>query len=178
MTRYLLERGFTQESKSYFELVQEICEKSDTATINVADTLRLSHNNQSTAAAETNDLKGCLSHALTWLEMTHNRKTASGQVLVDYELGIVYNETGVAYALNNMWDIAVEYFIKSMETFEELENYDEIMQGWPAPNLGLVYWIQGRYNDAEKVLTRILDIHATRLGLDDTKSFKQVPPHR
>lgn len=173
VSRYLLERGFVQESKTYYELAQKICENSENKdSENVALNLRMSHNNQTSAAAATNERRSCLDHSLIWLQMSIERKTPAGLPLEDYELGIVYNETGVAYGMNEMWDTAAEYFIKSMNVMKELENYDDTMLGWPEPNLGLIYWVQGKFDEAEVVLNEILEIHATAYGVDDTQSFK------
>lgn len=135
----------------------------------------MAHNNQSSAAAETNERKDSLDHALIWMEMTRNLKNERGEPVVDYELGIVYNETGVAYGMNEQWDLAAEYFIKSMDTMKAQDNYEDTMLGWPEPNLGLIYWIQGRYEDANNALQEILEIHDINYGVrgeDDTESFK------
>lgn len=106
--------------------------------------------------------------------MYQERKTQEGKPLRDYELGIVYNETGVAYGMNDEWSLAEDYFLKSIQVMKEQENYDDTMLGWPEPNLGLIYWIQGRYDEAETVLNEILEIHALAFGVDDTQSFKYV----
>jgi tetratricopeptide (TPR) repeat protein len=171
--RYLFERGFAEECKAFNKLGQSICEQSENSlTEEVQCDLRESHNNQSAAAAETNDPSACLIHAQIWLDLSLKRKLPDGSLISDYELGIVYNETGVAYAMNNMWEDAEKSFIRSIEIFHGLSNYDDTMLGWPEPNLGLIYWVQGRWDEAERVLTEILEIHATTYGPDDTKSFK------
>jgi tetratricopeptide (TPR) repeat protein len=173
--RYLLERGFVQESKAYYQLAQRICENSPNRdTEDVSLTLRMVHNNQTTAAAETNARGDCLDHSLIWMRMFQERKTPEGKPQRDYELAIVYNETGVAYGMNEQWSLAEDYFLKSIEVMKEQEEYDDTMLGWPEPNLGLIYWIQGRYDEAETVLNEILDIFALAFGVDDTKSFKYV----
>lgn len=150
-----------------------ICENSDSQDLEqVSYILRESHNNQGSAAAETNDRKGCLHHSLIWLQMSLDRKSDSGDPIEDYELGITYNETGVACGMNDMYEEAADYFIKSMNIMRQLDNFDDTMLGWPETNLGFIYWVQGKLDDAELVLNEILEIHAAAFGLDDTESFK------
>lgn len=170
---YLLEKGFVQQSKSYYQLAQKICENSPNRyDDNVALTLRMAHNNMTSAAAETNERKDCLDHALIWMEMSRQLKNEAGDPLVDYELAIVFNETGVAYGMNEKWDQAADFFIRSIKVMKGLENYEPTMLGWPQPNLGLIYWVQGKYNEAEIVLNEILEIHLLAFGRDDTQTFK------
>lgn len=169
------EKGFIQESKAYYQLAQTICEASPNRQSEaVALTLRMAHNNQTTAAAETNKRKDCLNHELIWMEMSRELRDETGVPRVDYELAIVYNETGVAYGMNEQWHLAEDYFIKSMDTMKQLENYEDTMLGWPEPNLGLIYWIQGRYKEADDTLQEILEIQTYAFGPDDTNSFKYV----
>jgi tetratricopeptide (TPR) repeat protein len=109
---------------------------------------------------------------MIWLQMVLERKRPSGTLVIDYELGQVYNEIGIAYGLQEMWDTAAEHFIKSIDVLKELENYRDTMLGLPAPNLGLVYWIQGRLEESENVLVEILEIQAANFGVDDIESFR------
>jgi hypothetical protein len=59
---------------------------------------------------------------------------------------------GVAYAMNNGIDVAIDYFMKSIEEFQRLDDYDDTALNWPMPNLGFIYWLHGRHEDAERVL--------------------------
>lgn len=172
-SRYWFERGFSQESKKYFQLAQAICEKSpNKSTDKLFYTLRETHNNLASVYADTNETEDSLRHTKIWMSMSEARKAADGNPIIDYELGIVYNETGVAYGMNREYAVAEIYFIKAIETFRGLENYDDTMLGWPEPNLGFMYWMQGKYEQAEQVLLEILEIHANEFGYDDVKSFK------
>ena len=99
-------------------------------------------------------------------------KTQSGAPVEDYELVYAYNEIGVAYGINNMLDKAGQAFCRSIVIFQGLSDYEDTMLGWPEPNLGFIYRMQGNLEDAEKALVEILDIHAAAWGVDDTKSFK------
>jgi hypothetical protein len=74
--------------------------------------------------------------------------------------------------MNHDWETAEKCFVRSIELHQGLDDYKDTMLGWPEPNLGLMYWVQGRLEDAERVLLEILEIYAAAYGVDDTKSFK------
>lgn len=134
--------------------------------------IRRSHYFLGCALAETNHADDCLKHQETWIRMLLERTTSSGEPIKDYELAVAYNELGVAHAMNNMWETAEKTFVRSIELHQQLPDYEDTMLGWPEPNLGLIYWVQGHLEDAEKVLLEILEIHANAFGIDDTTSFK------
>jgi hypothetical protein len=134
--------------------------------------LREAHNNQGSAAAETNDKGECLHHNKQWLSMTLSRRKEKRGGFIDYELGQVHNEIGVAYAMNDKYDEAVLNFLSSINIYNSLSDSEDVMLGWPMPNLGFMYWVRGEYEAAERVLQEILDIHKAAFGFDDTQSFK------
>lgn len=155
--------------------MQIICDQlEDKSTEEVAYIVRETHHNQGTAAGETNDREHFLTHSRLWLDMMLKRETADGQLLLDYELGIGYNEVGNAYAMNGKYQVAIEHFVKSIETFQALPDYEDTMLGWPESNIGLMYWMLGYHDDAERALTEIIEIYKTAYGTDDTNSFKYV----
>ncbi len=110
-------------------------------------------------------------HKKKWLDMLLERRSG-GVRIEDYELGYAYNEIGVAYGNIGMLDEAAEAFHLSIKIFQGLDDYEDTMLGWPEPNLGFIYWMQGKLEDAEHALVEILDIHAAAWGVDDVKSFK------
>lgn len=140
----------------------------------VAGILRESHNNQGSAANETNDPQESLQHNLMWLSLMRERPSPDGKMLIDYELGCAYNEVGVSYALNSMNLLALEHFELSISTYQSLPNYDEKWLGWPLPNIGMVHWVQGNHEAALKALHRMRMIYETAYGFDDRQSFKCV----
>ncbi len=134
--------------------------------------LRESHNNQGSAANETNNPQESLQHNLMWLSLMRERTSSDGRGLIDYELGCVYNEVGVAYAMNGMYPLALDFFEKSVSTYQSLPDYDEKWLGWPLPNTGMVYWIQGNHKEALEALHRMREIYEATYGRDDRQSFK------
>lgn len=134
--------------------------------------IRDTHHNLGTAAGETNDTKSFLKHTSILLEMLRQRKTPEGETVIDYELCIGYNETGVAHAMDGQYQVAITYFSEAIETFQALPHYEDTMLGWSKSNIGLVYWILGDYAQAEQALLEIIAIFKEENGVDDTLSFK------
>ena len=100
------------------------------------------------------------------------RKSPDGEELIDYELGCVYNEVGVAYAMNGLYPLALDFFKQSVSTYQSLPDYDKKWLGWPVPNIGMVYWIQGNHKAALEELHRMRQIYEDAYGRDDRQSFK------
>lgn len=100
------------------------------------------------------------------------RRTPDGKSVIDYELGCVHSEVGVAYAGSGMYDLALRSFESSVETYKALPDYDEKWLGWPLPNIGLVLWLKGDYKGALEVLHQMREIYLREYGEDDRVTFK------
>lgn len=172
-SRYMFERGLPEDTKPFCDLALIIGERLQAKLGQMAvESIRESHCFLGIAFVETNEHSLSMIHKKKWLDMLEQRRTASGAPIIDYELGYAYNEIGVAYGNNDMLEEAAMAFRRSIEVFQSLSDYDNAMLGWPQPNLGFILWMQGKLEDAEKALVEILDIHAAKWGVDDTKSFK------
>ncbi|KAK3328632.1 hypothetical protein B0T19DRAFT_462261 [Cercophora scortea] len=170
---YMFERGLLEEAKPFCELGLCVGERLDGSPSEaVHESIRQSHSFLGIVLAETNEHSLSMMHKKKWLAMLEERKSEAGAPIEDYELGYAYNEIGVAYGNNAMLDEAAQAFRRSIEIFQGLDDYEDTMLGWPEPNLGFIYWMQGRLEEAEEALVEILDIHAAAWGVDDTKSFK------
>jgi tetratricopeptide (TPR) repeat protein len=168
----MFERGLPEETKPFCDLALSIGEQlKSLAGEEALNSIRESHCFLGIALVETNEHALSLVHKRKWLDSLEDR-TTEGQRVQDYELGYAYNEIGVAYGNENLLDEAAEAFLRSVEIFQGLDDYEDTMLGWPEPNLGFIYWMQNRLDEAEKALVEILDIHAAAWGPDDTKSFK------
>jgi hypothetical protein len=67
------------------------------------------------------------------------RQDKNEKLVLDYELGIGYSEVENAYAMNRKYEVAAEYFIKFIETFEALPNYEDTILGSSESNICLMY---------------------------------------
>ncbi|KAJ5623414.1 hypothetical protein N7490_012019 [Penicillium lividum] len=171
---YMFERGLPEELQSFAELALKIGEqlKARGGDEEVVGTVRESHSYLGMAGAELNNITLNMFHVQKWLDSLLERESAPGVPVLDYELGYAYNEIGVAYGFQNQVEEAAQAFLRSIEIFQGLSDYDDTMLGWPKPNLGFMYWLQGKLEDAERAFLDILDIHAAAWGVDDTTSFK------
>ncbi|KAI1425307.1 hypothetical protein F5Y12DRAFT_747918 [Xylaria sp. FL1777] len=170
---YMFERGLPEETKPFCELALLIGERLKGSLGEAAfHSIRESNSFLGIALVETNEHSLSLTHKRNWLSSLQDRKSEELRQIEDYELGYAYNEIGVAYGNENMLFEAAAAFHRSIEIFQGLDDYEDTMLGWPEPNLGFIYWMQGKLDEAEKALVEILDIHAAAWGFDDTKSFK------
>ncbi|KAJ4308103.1 hypothetical protein N0V84_012298 [Fusarium piperis] len=171
--RYMFERGLQEETKPFCELSLQIAERmKSNVGAEAVECIRESHSFLGIALVETNEHSLSMNHKQKWLDMLLERPFKSGAVIEDYELGYAYNEIGVAYGNADRIEEAIDAFIRSIQIFQGLEDYEDIMLGWPEPNLGFMYWLKGDFDKAEQALVEILDIHASTWGVDDTNSFK------
>lgn len=74
--------------------------------------------------------------------------------------------------MNGEYEAAITYFVKAIESFQALPNYEDTMLDWTESNIGLMHWMLGNYDDAERTLLGIIDIYSVAHGVDDTLSFK------
>jgi tetratricopeptide (TPR) repeat protein len=170
----MFERGLPEDTKTFCDLGLFIGERLKERLVEEAvESIRESHCFIGIALVETNEHSLSMWHKKKWLDMLLERGSG-GACIEDYELGYAYNEIGVAYGNTDMLDEAAEAFRRSIEIFQNLEDYEDTMLGWPEPNLGFIYWMQGELENAEHALVEVLDIHAAAWGVDDIKSFKYV----
>lgn len=89
----------------------------------------------------------------------------------DMRLALSFNELGCAYMLRNDYSEAKECFEKSIHSMEELDNYEPWQISLPGVNLGVVYWLTGRYTEALDILLQGLRDRETKFGPNDQESF-------
>ena len=170
----MLERGLVAELKPFCRLALKISEQLQHEEVYREASRKAVRESQSylgIATAETNEHSASMIHKQKWLEMLLERKDKDGDPVEDHELGIAYNEMGVAYGNNNSFDTATVAFHCSIDIFKRLEDYEDTMLTLPEPNLAFIYWMQGRFEDAEKLLRNSLTIQENHFGIDDTSSF-------
>ena len=171
--RYLFERGSIPEAQKYFVFVEKVFAASaQTKTPAMQEVIRECHNNQGTLANESNNAQSALYHYGIWMDLSLRRRADNGNIVQDYELGLVYHESGIAHAFNEEWGVAIDYFMRCWKIWENLEGFKETMLLWPVSNLGYVYCELGRLEEAEKMLLYYLQVQADEAGVDDTESFR------
>lgn len=171
---YLFERGMLEEAKDFCECALKIAQQLGGNLGGPTDELlRQGHMFLGIILTETNEHETSMQHKQKWLNMVKATGRDTGDLV--YELGYAYNEIGVAYGNNGDLEEAADAFRKSMKTFKDLEDFEDSMLGWPQPNLGFIYWLQGHYDKAERELQAILRIHESKYGPEDKNSFKYVP---
>lgn len=121
---------------------------------------------------EANDAQDCLDRFKAWIENTIEPNPVTESYQSQYEFALYLNELGVAYGMNGLNDAAIEHFLKSIKAFQNMTDYEDTLLSWPEPNLGFIYWVQGRHDEAKQVLLEILQIQEDTWGPDDEKTFK------
>lgn len=171
--RYLLERGLPEESRKYFATVEVICEKSGgNDSTELSEILRCCSNYQGAAATETGDCAAALFYNNRWRQLYMEHKGRRGQDHADHEEAYIWNETGLAYGLNQAFVKAEMCFRRSADTMRSLPDFKPTMLDYALPNLGLVLWVQGKPLEAKMVLDEIRQSCEKEYGLDDTLTFK------
>lgn len=72
---------------------------------------------------------------------------------------------------------AEEAFATAASLYEKLQGYNNNMRSIPLVSLGLAYWLQGRLDEASRVLELGLREREEMFGVMDTHSFRLVPHH-
>ena len=171
--RYVFERGLIDDAESFFRLTLKITNNiSEKDSQRIQALIRLAHNGIGTTSAETNRPAECLKHQTIWSSMLMTNANSHGGVLNDWEAGIAHNEMGVAIAYSGDFEKAEEQFLLSIQRYQQNPKYEDTWLGWPMPNLGFVYWAQGRLSEAREALQEILDIFKLAYGVDDVTSFR------
>ncbi len=171
--RYVFERDLIDEAESFFRLTLKITDNiSEKDSERIQTLIRFAHNDIGTTSAETNHPVECLKHQTIWASMLMTRDDSHGGAVNDWEAGIAHNELGVAIAYSGDFEKAEEQFLLSIQRYQQNPKYEDTWLGWPMPNLGFVYWAQGRLSEAREVLEEILDIFKLAYGVDDVTSFR------
>jgi tetratricopeptide (TPR) repeat protein len=184
---YHHERGQSILSLEFYDLAQEVCDSikdivkaidrgnrsnSEGLTIRKLDLIlvELQHN-RGCVAVETSAPKDALKYHKRFNEMMLSEISEGPMVEYDMRLAMSWNEVGNAYAINNKWQKAEECFKISISTMRKLQDYQEVLISLPLANLGLIYWLTNRNNDAELLLLDGLRSREKVYGTDDRESF-------
>jgi tetratricopeptide (TPR) repeat protein len=128
------------------------------------------HFNLGAIANETNDWSSCLENNILLLRMRESISSKSGKP--DLRLGIAYNQMGVADTMIGKYALATEFFRRSIQVYQALDDFEVDMLAFPRANLGFALWVQGQFSEAEKVLGTALAEREKEFGKMDKFSYK------
>lgn len=128
------------------------------------------YHNRGVIANEINRPKESLEYLLTFNEMML-KELGGRQPGTDMRLALSFNELGCAYMLRDDYSNAEECFHKSISSMEMLDNFERWQISLPGVNLGVVYWLTGRYTEALNVLSKGLRDREKKFGFNDRESF-------
>ena len=90
----------------------------------------------------------------------------------DIRLAIAHNEMGIANMLNKEYTQAANYFGRAIDIYRRLPDFTQEMIALAETNLGLAFWLLGELDQADKILSKTLQVRKDLYGLDDRESFK------
>lgn len=108
------------------------------------------------------------------LELRKNLKSRPQLSGGDPLLAHAYNELGNDFMTTGEYYIAIGHYRTSIETYMSLQGFQKTMLVLPSVNLGLAYWLQGRYDKAAAVVEQALleREQDQQFGVDDRQSMK------
>ena len=182
--RFYHECGRSSDAAPMFASAQAIAERLETDLSNeqyiildrtkaikeVNSLIAEIHHNFGCIGTETNDPSSTLKHFQIFNEMMM-RETGNETRRKDKRLAISWNELGNAYMLNGMWKKGEESFKRSINIMQQVDGSKNIDNSFAAVNLGLAYWLTGRYDDAFNIMMEGLGHREVLYGPDDKESF-------
>ena len=131
------------------------------------------HHDLGCIATETNQPRAALDHFTAFNKAMI--EFADGQPQTkDMSLAVSWNELGNAYMMNEEWNSAADCFLRSMEILHQLESFKKVDLSFPQITLGFSYWLQGRLDEADQILSDILAAREEAYGINDRESFMSV----
>jgi tetratricopeptide (TPR) repeat protein len=119
---------------------------------------------------EANDRLSSLHYNKLFLDARLQRADETG--IEDVRLGIAHNQFGVSLMMYDNFVEAMDHFQQAIRVYETLPEFDSQYLALPTANLGLAYWLQGKYDEAESTLEHGLIVRETRWGPGDSESFR------
>ncbi|PIA95724.1 hypothetical protein CB0940_10835 [Cercospora beticola] len=117
-----------------------------------------------------NDQEACATHSQMFLKMKKEACQASDEP--DIGLALAYNECGIGHMMQGSVEQAEKLFNKSIKTYRSLTNFQDHMASFPVVNLGLLYWLGNRLDEAYEMLLSGLRAREDKFGYMDTESFE------
>ncbi|KAM3423793.1 hypothetical protein BST61_g1197 [Cercospora zeina] len=164
------ESGHPHFAKPFLDVALHIAEQLDRATDGVLTLLCDINFALAAASNAMNDHEACATHSQMFLKMKKEACLSSGGP--DIGLALAYNECGIGRLLQGRGEEAEKLFNKSIRTYRSLTNFQEHMASFPVVNLGLLYWLENRLDEAYEMLLSGLRAREDKFGYMDTESFE------
>lgn len=176
----MYERGEYEDARSFAEHARRIWQSIDLDGPNVDRHDLLDLRSQvayslGTIAQITHQKRESLQMNTEMLVLRKTLKLENGNGPGDPLLAHAYNELGSDFMADDEYEIAEGFYKRSIMVYESVGH--DFKKDWlilPSVNLGLAYWLQGRYRDAEEIVLNTLLEQEMMLGADDGITMKYV----
>jgi hypothetical protein len=169
--RYISERGLPDQTEIFASLAQRILDRAiDTGSGDeerITHWLGEAHHNLSLAAVLTGSSDG-MHDANIWLDILLNRIKRFSPPSETLSLATAYNQIGICHINKNEIEDAMKSWKQSLDAYRSVESPPIFSGTWPTISLALLYALQGRPEEGEKVLVPSLEEHERILGKGDT----------
>jgi tetratricopeptide (TPR) repeat protein len=168
LKRWQYECGNSHSLRPLAELALGVCKLCDASR--TKDVLSDIYYTLGAVGTEANDRVSSLHYNKLFLD--GRLKIAEETGIEDVRLGIAHNQIGVSLMMYDNFVEAMDHFQQAIRVYEALPEFDLQYLALPTANLGLAYWLQGKYKEAASTLKRGLTDRETRWGPDDSESFR------
>lgn len=179
--RFNIMRARYEDTLPFLEMAKELCKpleqdheglagQDETVKEEFEEQLSLFHLNPGAFGLHTNQEDMSLPHfkAFTTMVQAKLGDTPPGN---DQRMAVAWNELGNAYLQNKEKEQAEKCFVRSINALDVLDNPDANALSMPKINLGFVFWLQGRLDEAAAIFQESLDQREKAYGKDDQVSF-------
>lgn len=123
-------------------------------------------------AAETNLRTVAYTNNIKFLNLRLEISKTSNEGSKDSQLAKAYNQAGNAYLDQEDIPKAISLYEKALKTYRSLDDYGETMETICVANLGTALWMQGRNQEAFKILDQNLNARYNKFGVNHDESFQ------
>ncbi|KAK5451987.1 hypothetical protein LTS15_007710 [Exophiala xenobiotica] len=162
------ERGDCKALKPLAELALRVCKTCRLTEAGHRDLLSDVYYTLGAYGTEANDGLSSLYYNELFLESRLAIHKQTG--VADDRLGKAYNQLGISKMMSDEVDEAIELFQKALFVYRPLKNAQFLAM--PMANLGLGYWLQGKYALAVSTLEQGIKERVELHGPNDTESFR------
>ncbi|KAK5128552.1 hypothetical protein LTR85_003223 [Meristemomyces frigidus] len=168
---YYHERGDPYQAKSFFDTAEELCEHDPSRNEELLTELWKC---QGCIATETNDGTACVDHYTKLLAKTQELIPEPKGVEEFNDLGLAYNEMGIAHMMIGDIDSGFDLFEVARSYSERYRKVSDTATSiflLASANLGLAHWLRDRWEDSLAILLQAFQVHETESTLGEKDSF-------